>query len=124
MKLLVDTSVWIHHFRYGLPDLVAALSADRVLTHPVVIAEIACGTPPQRATTLGYLENLSVTQSATPAETLAFIERERLFGLGCGWIDLSLLASVMLTPRARLWTLDQRLQGLAQRFGVLQGSVH
>lgn len=52
-------------------------------------------------------------------ETLLFIEQERLFGLGCGLVDLMLLASVKLTPGIRLCTLDHRLSVLAQRFGVL-----
>lgn len=33
-------------------------------------------------------------------EAFAFIDRERLYGLGCGWVDIVLLASVMLTPGA------------------------
>jgi hypothetical protein len=31
-------------------------------------------------------------------------------------VDLSLLASALITPGARLWTLDKRLAGLAYRF--------
>jgi hypothetical protein len=51
-----------------------------------------------------------------------FIERERLFGSGCGLIDLLLLASTLLTPEAELWTLDKRLSALAQHFGVMHPS--
>ncbi|WP_197491360.1 hypothetical protein [Methylomonas methanica] len=47
-----------------------------------------------------------------------FIEREALYGLGYGLIDLLLLASVLITPGAKLWTLDKRLAKLAERFGV------
>ena len=46
------------------------------------------------------------------------MERERLYGLGCGLVDITLLASTLITPGARLWTLDKRLAGLAQRFGI------
>jgi hypothetical protein len=42
-------------------------------------------------------------------EVRELIERERLFGLGYGLVDLTLLASTMLTTGARLWPLDQRL---------------
>ncbi|EXI67762.1 MAG: hypothetical protein AW08_01703 [Candidatus Accumulibacter adjunctus] len=48
-----------------------------------------------------------------------FIEHERLFGLGCGLVDLLLLASTLMTPGAELWTLDKRLGALANRFGVM-----
>jgi len=46
-------------------------------------------------------------------EVEEFIEREALYGLGCGLIDLLLLASVLITPDAKLWTLDKRLARLA-----------
>jgi hypothetical protein len=41
-----------------------------------------------------------------------------LYGAGCGLVDLALLASVRITPGARLWTLDKRLDALAERSGV------
>jgi hypothetical protein len=46
------------------------------------------------------------------------VEREKLFGLGCGFVDLTLLASTLITPGAKLWTLDKRLLALSNRFGV------
>jgi hypothetical protein len=49
---------------------------------------------------------------------MAFVEREKLYGLGCGLVDMALLASALMTPGAMLWTLDRRLAGLAERFGV------
>lgn len=56
---------------------------------------------------------------ASVQEVMAFIEREHLFGLGCGPVDLLLLASTLLTPGLALWTLDNRLSALTQRFGVM-----
>jgi hypothetical protein len=50
---------------------------------------------------------------------LTLIEREGLFGLGCGLVDITLLASTLLTPGAQLWTLDKRLCELADRCAVL-----
>lgn len=44
--VLADTSVWIAHVRKSNPALQAMLSADQVLCHPMVLIEIACGTPP------------------------------------------------------------------------------
>ena len=49
---------------------------------------------------------------------MAFIERHRLYGLGCGLVDLMLLASTLMTENALLWTLDRRLNSLAERFGI------
>jgi predicted nucleic acid-binding protein len=46
LALLADTSVWVAHFRKPNPVLQTLLSADQVLCHPMVLMEIACGTPP------------------------------------------------------------------------------
>lgn len=116
--ILVDTSVWIDHFRRGNDALIDLLVSDRVLIHPLILGEIACGTPPERDRTLSDLNTLQQSRQASMPELLDFIERERLYGLGCGLIDLLLLASTLLTPGAKLWTLDKRLGSLADRFGV------
>jgi hypothetical protein len=89
------------------------------MAHPLIVGEIACGTPPRRIQTLSDLNGLQQTQQVSVREVLEFIERERLFGLGCGLVDLMLLASALMTPGVELWTLDQRLSALAERFGVL-----
>jgi hypothetical protein len=51
-------------------------------------------------------------------EVTTFIEHEKLYGLGCGLVDMTLLASTLITPDTELWTLDKRLADLAKRFGV------
>lgn len=119
MNVLVDTSIWVDHFRHGNPTLAHLLVRDAVLIHPYVLAELACGTPPApRARTLADLARLRPAMQATQAELLDFIEREALHGQGCGMVDIALLAAVLLTPQAQLWTLDKRLAALAQRLGV------
>lgn len=117
--VLVDTSVWVDHFRHANESLVDLLSLDLAMTHPMVVTELACGTPPApRERTLADIATLPQSRQASLAEVRELIEREKLFGLGCGLVDLTLLASAMLTTGARLWTLDQRLCRLAERFQV------
>lgn len=119
MSVLVDTSVWVEHFRRPLPALVQLLRVDGVLTHPLVLLELTCGTPPEpRARTLGDLALLLQTRLAMPAEVADWIEREQLYGRGCGAVDCTLLASTLLTPNTSLWTRDRRLAQLATQFGV------
>lgn len=117
--VLADTSIWVDHFRRGNPALVTLLESDRVLIHPMIVGEIACGSPPTRQRTLSNLSALPVTQQASMREVLAFVEREQLFGVGCGLVDLTLLASALMTPGVQLWTLDKRLLALASRFGAV-----
>ncbi len=117
--VLVDTSVWVDHFRHGNATLAALLASDRVLVHPMVLGELACGTPPDRTRTLAALCALRLARAASLDEVGTFVERERLYGRGCGLVDMALLASTLITPGARLWTLDIRLAALAREFGAL-----
>lgn len=119
MSVLIDTSVWVDHFRRRNDRLVELIVMDQALTHPLIIGELACGTPP--APRIQTLADIALLQPVTPAsvpETMNFIEREKLYGLGCGWVDMTLLASALITPGALLWTLDKRLAALAERFEV------
>jgi len=119
MSVLVDTSVWVDHFRKHNSTLELLMLQDDVLTHPMVIAEIACGTPPSpRLKTLEDLDTLRQVRQASVAEVRDLIERDSLFGMGCGFVDVTLIASTLITPNARLWTKDRRLLELAERYGV------
>lgn len=119
MSVLVDTSVWIDHFRNGNAALVDLIGLDLALTHPMVILEIACGTPPApRSQTLSNLGLLQMSKQASLGEVTELIEREKLYGLGCGLVDMVLLASTLITSGTELWTLDRHLAQLAERFGV------
>lgn len=55
--VLVETAVWVDHFRNCNEVLEDLLHQDLALTHPLVVGEKACGTPPApRAQVLGDLE--------------------------------------------------------------------
>ena len=119
MSVLVDTSVWVDHFRRRNATLVELITLDMALTHPMVVLELACGTPPEpRVRTLDDIDLLLGTQQASLREVRDFIDRERLYGSGCGLVDMVLLASTLMTPGAQLWTLDTRLARLAERFDI------
>ncbi len=119
MSVLVDTSVWVDHFRKGNAALVELIGLDLALTHPMVILEIACGTPPApRSQTLSNLGLLQMSKQTSMGEVTELIEREKLYGLGCGLVDMVLLASTLITSGTELWTLDRRLAQLAERLGV------
>jgi predicted nucleic acid-binding protein len=115
--LLVDTSVWVEHLRAGLPDLTAALESGQVLTHPLVVGELACGQLRQRAEILGLLQALPAAPTLEHAEVLHFIDAHQLQGRGLGWIDMHLLAAAKLA-HVPLWTLDRRLAAAASALGL------
>ena len=117
MQVLVDTAVWVDHFRHGNNHLVRLLLTGLVVCHPYVILELACGTPPDRREILTYLGDLQKIPLVTDEELLAFIQSNKVYGRGCGMVDIALLAAAKIQSQTRLWTLDMRLNALAQEFG-------
>jgi predicted nucleic acid-binding protein len=111
--ILVDTSVWIDYLRSGDLLLVAALEGGRVMMHPFVLGELACGNLANRSEVLELLGNLPAAPTATDPEAVDFIERRSLMGRGVGYIDVHLLASIALSGDGRLWTRDRRLAAAA-----------
>ena len=111
--ILVDTSVWIDHLRSGEPALATALEGGRVMMHPFVLGELACGNLQNRREVLRLLNALPAAPTATDPEALDFIERRALMGRGLGYTDVHLLASTALAADARMWTRDRRLAAVA-----------
>ena len=116
--ILVDTSVWIDHFRQVDHDLVEVLNACGALGHPFVTGELALGNLRNREEILDALQSLPQAAVATEDEVLLFIKRNALSGLGIGYVDAHLLASVRLVPGSTLWTRDKRLSAAAERLGL------
>jgi predicted nucleic acid-binding protein len=109
---LVDTSVWIAHFRRSDPRLLTLLSRGEVFVHPAVIGELACGNLTRRDRVLSDFQKLPGAAIADHQETLFVIESHRLWGKGIGWADAQLVASALLTG-CKLWTQDKRLHEVA-----------
>jgi predicted nucleic acid-binding protein len=118
-NVLIDTSCWINHLKAADAVVIDILSTGRALTHPMVIGELSLGTPKDRKRTLEAISLLQRTNAASMSEVMDFVEKEKLYGLGCGLIDVTLLMSTLITPGATLMTADNRLAALADRFKVL-----
>jgi predicted nucleic acid-binding protein len=110
--ILVDTSVWVDHFRRDSPRLEALLHDGRVVVHPFIIGELALGRLKRRTEILGFLGDMPPAELASHDEVLEFVDRHDLAGKGVGWVDVHLLASAAL-GRGSLWTLDRRLAAAA-----------
>ena len=121
--ILVDTSVWIDHFQRKSATLTELLDTFKVLSHPSVIGELACGNLPERPLSLRRLNSLKQAPAARSEEVLRLVEERKLFGLGIGWIDAHLIASALLAG-CDLWTLDRPLQKAAARAGVTLFAAH
>ena len=106
--VLVDTSVWVSHLRDGNTDLANLLNDGRVLCHPLIVGELACGNLKDRTSILSFLQLLPMSIEAEHNEVLSFIENNRLMGKGMGYVDVHLITSAVLTG-VPVWTLDKKL---------------
>jgi predicted nucleic acid-binding protein len=116
--ILVDTSVWVDHLRTGDRVLGQLLDSGGVLGHRFVTGELALGNLRERDLVLSALRELPQATVASDDEVLHFIDRQALFGLGIGYVGAHLLAGVLLTLGAKLWTRDRRLQAAATQLGL------
>jgi predicted nucleic acid-binding protein len=117
VSVLADRSVWVQHWRRGLPEFRRLLEQSRIVIHPFVLGELALGLIAPRADVLRDLSALDSAPSAEHDEVLALVERAHLWGRGIGWVDAHLLASARL-DRLSLWTLDRQVARAARDLGV------
>jgi predicted nucleic acid-binding protein len=113
--IVVDSSVWIDHFRRSEPAMRDHLSRESVAVHPLVVEELACGQLSPRREILEQLKRMPPAPVASHEEVLALIAGESLFAKGLSAVDVHLLASARL-GRMSLWTRDKALQAAAIRF--------
>ncbi len=116
--ILVDTSIWVDHFRKGSDKLASLLQSVEVATHPFVIGELSCGHLKNRGAILELLAELPQVTLAEHEEVLKLVESRKLMGTGIGWRDAHLLASALLSGTP-LWTADTKLRSLSAMIGVL-----
>ena len=110
--VIVDTSIWVTHLRRGSRHLEELLLDAKVVCHPFVVGELACGNLKNRDEFLSLLQSLPMAPTVVLDELLYFIERHRLMGKGIGFVDANLLASANLSG-IPLWTFDKRLRSAA-----------
>jgi predicted nucleic acid-binding protein len=118
MRVLIDTSIWIDHLRRGDRHLVALLRQNRVLMHPAILGELACGVIPQREQFLLLWLALPRVAKVSFEEAWSLLEHRMLWGRGLGWTDIHLLASTLISGNI-LWTRDRALRDTAQQLSIL-----
>ena len=115
--ILVDTSIWVFHFRFKNPRLETLLLNGEVACHPFIIGELACGNLKNKQEILSLLKALPAAMKADHNEVLHFIEQHQLMSMGLGYVDVHLLASALLST-IPLWTKDKDLKKAALRLDI------
>ncbi len=115
--ILVDTNIWINHFRKSDPELVTRLNLGSVACHPFIIGELACGNMKNREELLKLFHSLPSVSVVDQDEYLDFVESRNLMGKGLGFVDIHLLASALLEGIA-FWTADRKLAEAAKDLAI------
>jgi len=116
--VLVDTSIWVSHLKSGNAHLKELLQEGKVISHPFIIGELACGNISNRTQILTLLHSLPRAGVAGQDEVMRLIEAHRLMDIGLGFIDVHLLASARLTGTP-LWIRDLPLKKAAEKLDVI-----
>jgi predicted nucleic acid-binding protein len=116
--IIIDTSVWIDHFRVANPAVLKLVDASEASLHPFVLAELALGSLRGRANALAELGKLPAPPVVSNAQLLTMIEGRALHSTGLSFVDAHLVASALLDDESLLWTNDRRLERVAHHLGV------
>jgi predicted nucleic acid-binding protein len=121
--ILVDTSVWIDHFRTPVPALEHLIRVEQAICHPFIRGELAVGHLRNWLEVVGALQALPQAKTASEGEFLALIVNEQLAATGLGFVDVHLLASCRATSGTKLWSRDKRLVKYADRMGLVWAGI-
>ena len=116
--VLIDSSVWIEHFKSTDIRLLDLLHNHQVLVHEMVIGELMLGAIKQRSLVIALLSDMTSANVARYHELLSFVAHNKLYERGIGWVDCHLLASCKITPETTLWTQDKRLAAVAKSLQI------
>jgi hypothetical protein len=116
--ILADTTVWIDHFVSADQDLARQIANRQILMHPMIVAELALGSLRDRVNSLAYLDRLPTVRVAQLSDVRLMIEAHSLYSRGIGLTDAHLIAALLLSPPALLWTRDKRLRNVAESLGI------
>jgi len=115
--ILVDTSVWIDHFRQKNDNLDTLLYRGTVQMHEFIIGELAIGNFKNRKPILDLLESVPKLKKLSHDELMFFVNKYSLYGRGVGFVDIHLLAATKMA-NVKIWTLDKRLLKIAEEMNL------
>lgn len=94
------------------------LETGTIIMHPFVVGEIALGHLPRRIETVSSLMQMRMVPLTDPVDMLSFIQNNKIFGSGIGYVDAHLLAASTLAADVQLWTRDKKLRAVAERLSI------
>ena len=116
--ILVDTSVWIDHFRVEEPELTKLLNLSDLLVHPYVVGELIMGNIRPLDKVIALLASLPRLEPVGEAKFYDYVIGNSLNGTGLGFVDAHLIAAAKQNDAIIIWTRDKRFAVQARRLGI------
>jgi predicted nucleic acid-binding protein len=116
--IIVDTSVWVDHFRRPIKAMQELIAESSIALHPYIYGELLLGGLPGKGDVAKQLLKLQRSPVASASEAAAFIEWAELSGTGIGYVDAHLLVAAKLFSGGSVLTRDKKLREQAKRLGV------
>jgi predicted nucleic acid-binding protein len=115
--ILVDSSVWIDHFRNHNKILESLLFSGSVIIHEFIFGELAIGNFKNRKLIINLLDSIPKITKLNHSEFIFFINHHSLFGKGIGFVDVHLLGSSKMEG-VKIWSLDKKLMKFATDMNI------
>jgi predicted nucleic acid-binding protein len=115
--VLVDTSLWVEHFRAADERRSKRLESFAVLMHEFVLGELIIGYVGRSHPAISRLSVIPRVETIQHDEVVRFVREHKLEGCGIGWIDAHLIAAAAAAG-AGIWTLDRTLSRTAALAGL------
>ncbi len=116
-RILIDTNIWIQHFKTKQESIIKILHNEEIVSHPLILGELHLGVynnPSERQKVIELLNQLECLNFETNSLIYEFINSQKLYGKKIGFIDSHLLYST-IKNKVKLWTMDKNLLLLARQ---------
>ena len=101
-----------------MPLLANLISDSLVVQHPFVTGEILAGNPLRRELLSFALRKLPRIEPVEEDAFHDFLEAERLWGTGLGFVDIHLVAAAAGVGQTMIWTNDRRMLNQTGRMNL------
>lgn len=117
MRVIVDTSIFVHFMKYGDRILTKLLENDQVLIHPFVLLEKGLGGSLKNKVLHSLLSSLPKVKVPALEEIESFLQNEKIWAYEIGLVDSVILYSA-INGNVKLYTINKKLQKASTVFKV------
>lgn len=116
--VLVDSCVWIGHFRQADKTLQRLWEERLVVSHEYVVGELLCGRPGQGDAGIDAFEDLLWLPRFEHPEYKSLAATQGLREQGLDYVDIHLLGAALISPGVTLMPYDKRLRSTYERIAL------